>query len=380
MSITLITGGAGFIGSHLGHDLLRKNHTIRILDPLSIQVHGNVPSGIDWLDHDGVEFYRTSILDRESLVQSLKGVTTVVHMCSETGTGQSMYDIGQYNLVNSQGTAVLLDVLANTNNHRVNRFILASSRSIYGEGAYMCPKCDDLSRHFPSSRSSTQLAAHQWDPLCSVCSSPLRPVPTRENDQARPASIYAVTKYAQENLVRVACQSLGIDYAILRFQNVYGERQSLTNPYTGILSIFSTRIRRGLHIPIFEDGLESRDFVHVSDVSRAIIACILFSEPINGVFNIGSGYSTSVASVAEQLMIAMGRQVPVRITANYRLGDIRHNFADISRIKNLLPSFPEVSLTDGLARFATWLRDQPLPEDFLDLANSELKARKLLLS
>jgi dTDP-L-rhamnose 4-epimerase len=375
----LITGGAGFIGSLLANDLLAQSCFVRILDPLSTLIHGSLPAGLGWLQAADVEFVRGSILDRELLTKSLEGVTTIVHLAAETGTGQSMYDIASYNRVNSQGTALLLDVLANTPNHTVSRIILASSRSIYGEGAYICPSCDTpYTRQFPASRSFAQLAAHQWDPQCVHCCRPLRSVPTRECDQALPASIYAATKYAQEHLIRIASQSLNIDYAILRFQNVYGERQSLNNPYTGILSIFSTRIRRGLDLPIFEDGLESRDFVHVSDVSRAVIACILSSEPISDVLNVGSGLPTSIFSVAEQLMGALGRKVPLRVTAEYRLGDIRHNYADISRIKKLLPEFPFVSLSEGLTRFAAWVHEQPLPEDGLDRANAELRARKLM--
>ncbi len=378
MKKVLITGGAGFIGSRLAYDLSAASYYVRILDPLSTLIHGNLPNGLGWLQSEGVEFVRASVLDRELLTKSLQGVTTIVHLAAETGTGQSMYDIASYNNTNSQGTAILLDILANCPNHSVTRIILASSRSIYGEGAYVCPSCSPLSRQFPASRSAAQLAFHQWDPLCAHCGSGLISVPTLETDQALPASIYAATKYAQEHLIRIACQSLGIDYAILRFQNVYGERQSLNNPYTGILSIFSTRIRRGLFLPIFEDGLETRDFVHVADVSRAVIACILFSEPISSVLNIGSGLPTSVYSVAEQLMLAIGREVQLRVTAEYRLGDIRHNYADISRIKKLLPEFPSVSLSDGLARFAAWVHDQPLPEDGLDRANAELRARKLM--
>lgn len=378
MARVLITGGAGFIGSRLTRDLLSRNETVRILDPLSRQIHGNLPMSLGWLNSESVEFIRASILDRESVKKALEGVTTVVHLAAETGTGQSMYDISRYHNVNCQGTAVLLDILANTSNHTINRFILASSRSIYGEGAFTCPSCGPKSRQFPAPRNATQLAKHQWDPRCSRCSAPLQSVPTRECDPALPTSIYAATKYAQEHLTRVACQSLGIDYTILRFQNVYGEGQSLNNPYTGILSIFSTRIRRGLEVPIFEDGQETRDFVHVSDVSRAIIACILATEPINDVMNVGSGIPSSVHSVAQQLMEALGRDVTLTITAEYRIGDIRHNYADISRIKGVLPEFPSVSLSEGLASFAAWVHDQPLPEDGLDRAIAELRARRLM--
>jgi len=376
MTKILITGGAGFIGSRLSSDLLAEGFSVRILDQLSTQIHGSLPIGLDWLESPDVEFIRASVLDREVLARCVQGVTTIVHLAAETGTGQSMYDIASYNNVNSQGTALLLDVLASTPNHSVNRIILASSRSIYGEGAYFCSSCK--ARQFPGSRLAAQLSSHQWDPLCPSCSISLTPVPTRECDPASPASIYAATKYAQEHLIRIVCHSLGIDYAILRFQNVYGEGQSLKNPYTGILSIFSTRIRRGLDLPIFEDGLETRDFVHVADVSRAVVACIISSECISNVLNVGSGQATSVYSVAQQLNVALGREAPLRVTAEYRLGDIRHNFADISRIKKLIPEFPLVSLSEGLTRFAKWIYDQPLPEDGLDRANQELRARNLM--
>lgn len=179
--------------------------------------------------------------------------------------------------------------------------------------------------------------------------------------------------------MRVSCEALGIGYAILRLQNVYGERQSLNNPYTGILSIFSTRIRRGLPLPIFEDGLESRDFVHVEDVARAMCACLVAHQPINTVINVGSGVGTSVIDVAKQLINSLGGDVPVRVTSEYRLGDIRHNVADISRLRELLACQPRVCLPEGLDRFAAWVKTQPLPEDQLDRANAELRERKLMV-
>lgn len=379
MSRVLITGGAGFIGTHLARHLLAEKYLLRILDPLAPQIHGNVPHNLDWLNGESVEFIRGSVADRSAVENALKGVEYVVHLAAETGTGQSMYELARYNEVNSQGTAVLLDVLANRRGLGVRRIVLASSRSVYGEGAYVCPACGDtVGRLFPGARSAAQLASHCWDPLCQQCGGALSAVPTEEADPVRPASIYAATKYAQEDLVRVACEALGIGFGILRLQNVYGEGQSLKNPYTGILSIFSTRIRRGIELPIFEDGLESRDFVHVEDVARAIYACLEAASPINRVVNVGSGVGTSVVDVARQLVISLGGSVSIRVTSEYRLGDIRHNVADVTRLREILGYEPQISLEHGLRRFCNWVLTQPLPEDLLGRANAELKSRKLM--
>jgi len=203
-------------------------------------------------------------------------------------------------------------------------------------------------------------------------------VPTQESDPVRPASVYAATKYAQEDLVRVACEALDIGYATLRLQNVYGEGQSLKNPYTGILSIFSTRIRRGLDLPIFEDGMESRDFVHVEDVAGAMLNCLVSATPINRVVNVGSGVGTSVMEVARQLVSSLGGNVPLRVTSEYRLGDIRHNVADVTQLNELLRSGVRIGLVEGLDRFASWVKTQPLPIDQLERANSELRERNLM--
>ncbi len=378
-SLVLVTGGAGFIGSHLAKLLLSQGVQVRILDTLSPQVHGSIPDGISWLNDTSIDFLRGSVTDKNDLDRALKGVSAVVHLAAETGTGQSMYEIARYNYVNTHGTAQLLDALASLSTNSVTRLVLASSRSVYGEGAYICKLCSIPGcRLSPLPRSAEQLASHRWSPICSACGSELKAVPTLETDPVRPASVYAATKYAQEDLVRVVCQSIGIDHSILRFQNVYGEGQSLKNPYTGILSIFSTRIRRGLDLPIFEDGLESRDFVHVDDVARAIVAAISSPSPVAGIINIGSGIGTSVIDVAQELMTALGIEVPLRVTGEYRIGDIRHNIADISRFSTLLPGGPQTSLAAGLARFAAWVNTQPLPDDLLDSANNQLRERKLM--
>jgi dTDP-L-rhamnose 4-epimerase len=378
MRRVLVTGGAGFIGSHVTAALLRAGFAVRILDNLSPQIHGAVPRGLDWLSADGIEFRRGSITQSGDLRAALDGVEAVIHLAAETGTGQSMYDIARYCSVNVQGTAQLLDVLANDEQRSVRRVVVASSRSIYGEGAYVCNHCAPERRLYPEARPAQALAAHRWEHACASCDNALVALPAKESDPPRPASIYAATKLAQEDLVRITCGSLGVGYAILRLQNVYGEGQSLNNPYTGILSIFSTRIRRELELPIFEDGEETRDFVHVEDVANAFVAALTSERTPNCEINVGSGVATSVAGVARQLSAALGASPRLVVTGQYRVGDIRHNRADVTRLNELLAYRPRVGLAEGLQRFAAWVRSQPLPEDRLAAANAELSARGMM--
>jgi dTDP-L-rhamnose 4-epimerase len=377
----LITGGLGFIGMELARTLVRRGMTVRLLDNLSPQIHGVKPQADlgAVLDKHHTEVMLGDVCQRGDWVRALRDVAAVVHLAAETGTGQSMYRIGDYTNTNVLGTALLLDVLAN-DRHDVRKLVLASSRSVYGEGAYRCVHCGLV---YPPMRSLPSLLANQWEPSCPICSGAIDPVATPETCATSPASVYAATKLAQEDLLRVAGNALGIPFLIFRLQNVYGEGQSLNNPYTGILSIFSNRIRQGKEIVLFEDGQESRDFVHVSDVAEAM-ALGLESDSGDGLtMNVGSGVQVTVEAIARGLMSQFrGSSVPVMVSGQYRVGDIRHNYADITAIRRLLAFVPKVSLEEGVARFVGWVKAQRVvqngAEDGLDRANKELIERGLM--
>lgn len=377
--LVLITGGAGFIGSHLVKQLVKYGYRVRVLDALSVQVHGQVPGPLSWLENDSIEFIRGNVCDKASLESALQGVDSIVHLAAETGTGQSMYEIHKYYEVNVQATAMLFDILANQKKEfrTVRRVVLASSRSVYGEGAYVCVNCDSL-RQTPAPRSSQLLRQGAWEPVCIKCEGQLKVSATNENDDVSPASLYAATKYAQEDIVRISCSAMGVGFSILRLQNVYGEGQSLNNPYTGILSIFSTRIRRGLITPIFEDGEETRDFVHVSDVVEVMRLCLEVKKSPDQVINVGSGVATSVFDIASYLHRHLGKESNIKVTGEYRLGDIRHNIADITKLNDLLNYAPKIDIVSGLKLFSEWVVIQPIPKDKLEASFDELKARKLM--
>jgi dTDP-L-rhamnose 4-epimerase len=375
MSIVLVTGGAGFIGSHFVPMALTSGSRVRVIDSLSPQVHGKNPL---YSPPTSVEFIKGDVANRADIATALEGVDAIVHLAAETGTGQSMYEIDRYYRVNVQATALLFDILANKP-HRVKKIVLASSRSVYGEGAYICAECEPKGKRvYPGGRTKDQLAARAWEPTCPECGETVSAVATCEGDNLSPSSIYAASKRAQEDLVRIGCSSQGISQATLRFQNVYGEGQSLDNPYTGILSIFSTRIRLGMPIPIFEDGCETRDFVHVEDVSRAILACVNSESFSGGIINVGSGEATSIMHVSRLLCQIMGSEIEPHVSEQFRVGDIRHNFADISRLRSILGISPGVTLYQGLERFCAWVKTQPIPQDLLDKANAELASRKMM--
>ena len=377
----LITGGLGFIGLTLARTLVRRGLTVRLLDNLSPQIHGvdSPPELGAMLEEHHVEVMRGDVCQRRDWVLALRDVASVVHLAAETGTGQSMYRIGDYTSTNVLGTALLLDVLAN-DHHEVKKLLLASSRSVYGEGAYQCPDCGVV---YPLMRNPGNLQAGKWEPLCPFCCGPIHPIATPEAARTSPASVYAATKLAQEDLVRIAANALGIPFLILRLQNVYGEGQSLNNPYTGILSIFSNRFRQGKEIVLFEDGQESRDFVHVSDVAEAMALGLTAHGGDGLTLNVGSGVQVSVETIASSLRRQFhNSSAPVIVSGQYRLGDIRHNYADISTIGQLLGFSPKVPLEEGIARFVRWVKTQPIvqngAEDGLDRANRELIERGLM--
>ena len=376
MRSVLITGGAGFIGLSLTKKLLEAGYNIINVDSLSEQIHGPNPSAqmIFGPIFDEIEFIEGDVRDRSLMESLMNRIDTIVHLAAETGTGQSMYDIYKYSDVNIGGTSLLLDVLANTVNH-VDKVIVASSRAIYGEGKYQCAI---HGAQYPDSRRIDRLENLQFEHSCSFCDSELVPLPTDEDSKLSPASIYGVTKCSQEQLTLAFCQSREISAFGLRFQNVYGPGQSLNNPYTGILSIFSSRILQGLSINIFEDGRESRDFVFIDDVVQSIVKSIEADDLFVGPLNIGSGIPTDVLSVTNLLQEKIGRACDVETSGQFRIGDIRHNFAALDKAKTVLQYEPRVSFEDGIGRFVSWVQEQNVLTDNYELSLTELRNRKLL--
>ncbi|QEW00637.1 NAD-dependent epimerase/dehydratase family protein [Microbacterium caowuchunii] len=372
----LITGGAGFIGTRLARRFVEAGHTVTVLDALIPQVHGAHPETTSPLlrSLDGVAtVVKGSVTSTDDLRTALADANIVVHLAAETGTGQSMYEIDRYTHTNVGGTAKLLDLLANEP-HSVRRVVVASSRSIYGEGAYRKP---DGTVVYPSHRTDADMAAGDFD-VHMPEERNLTLIPTDESATLHPSSVYGITKQMQEALVMTVAPTLGIEPVSMRYQNVYGPGQSLKNPYTGILSIFSTLIRQGKEINIFEDGLESRDFVFIDDVVEATFLGATHPDAAGRVFNVGSGVATTVNEVVAGLFQAFGTSVPTRISGNYRLGDIRHNVADTTRMRQVLGFTPSVSFEDGLARFAQWVLTEPVEGDSYQRSLDEMSSRNLL--
>lgn len=371
----LITGGAGFIGSRLALALIARGHTVRVLDVLAPQIHGEDPesSPLFCSIQNVVEFQRGNVCDEQAVRRALDGVECVVHLAAETGTGQSMYAIRHYADVNVGGTAMLLDVIAN-DALPVRKLVVASSRAVYGEGAY---QCDEHGRVFPAPRTALDMQAGDFEIHCPQCGRVATMTPTPEDAQLVPHSVYGVTKLTQEQLTLAVGQALGISAIALRYQNVYGPGQSLSNPYTGILSIFSTRIRNGKAINIFEDGKESRDFVYIDDVVDATIRSIELQTPLVGPLNVGAGVAIPVAEIANTLQAQLGAAVPVVVSGQFRVGDIRHNVADLERVGRVLGYRPAVPFDEGLARFVRWVQDEAVQPDRYEQSLEELRARGL---
>jgi dTDP-L-rhamnose 4-epimerase len=376
MKNILITGGAGFIGSNIALKLVEKGYRVTILDNLSPQIHGANPEITSPLYRsikDKIIFITGSVTFRVNWEKAIRNQDVVIHLAAETGTGQSMYEIQRYVDVNIGGTAILLDLLANTK-HTIKKVIVASSRAIYGEGKYLCSQHGTV---YPTARLEKHLSKGDFECKCPICDGELTLTATTESSKIHPTSVYGITKQNQEQMVLTVCKSLNIGAVVYRYQNVYGPGQSLTNPYTGILSIFSTRIRNGNGLTIFEDGKETRDFVFIDDVVNATILGMENGKADGQAYNIGTGKAIDVLTVAQTLCKLYGIDVPLTISGNYRLGDIRHNFADISKAKNVLGFQPQWNFENGIAEFTKWVSQQDVMEDTYEQSVEEMKKKGL---
>ena len=372
----LITGGAGFIGLHLTRRLLEEGYVVTILDNFLPQVHGGqhvLPEDI----RPHVRLICGDVRNRECLSKALHNQTVVVHLAAETGTGQSMYAVQQYESVNVGGTALLFDILVNNPSHSIEKMIVASSRAIYGEGKYQCATHGVV---YPAMRTQTDLGQGCFEPRCPICQASCLMLPTDEASPSQPASFYGMTKQMQEQMTLLFSETLGVDCVALRYQNVYGPGQSLQNPYTGILAIFTTLARENRPIQVFEDGLASRDFVYIDDVVEATWRCIAqqTSAPQAVALNVGSGQRTTIHQVATTIKTLLQSRSSVSITGDFRLGDIRHNQADLTVIHNLLGYTPTWSFQNGLQQFLDWATAQAVYRSSVETTLGELRQRGLV--
>jgi dTDP-L-rhamnose 4-epimerase len=364
----LITGGAGFIGSHLAERLVARGDDVVVVDSLEHQVHnGNKP-----VVSPGATLIPGDIGDADVADRALVGVDAVVHLAAAVGVGQSMYEIDRYVRRNTMATATFLERLL-ARSRRPSRLVVASSMSIYGEGGY---ECDEHGPSAPRPRSEAQLVAREWECPCPKCGRPLRPRPTGETKPLIPTSIYATTKRDQEELCLVVGEAYAIPTVALRFFNVYGPGQALSNPYTGVAAIFATRLLNGRAPVIFEDGRQSRDFIHVSDIVEGILLALESEDAIGEAVNLGTGRPTTVDDVSFALARGLGVPIEPERTGQYRAGDIRHCFADTERAERLLGFTARVPFEEGMAQLADWLAGQE-PVDRVDEATHELVARGL---
>ena len=374
MKKILITGGAGFIGSRLCEKLYDKGYKVTVMDNLSEQIHGKGESLLFKKIKNKCSFFKGDVRRKSDWVKVLKDQEIVVHLAAETGTGQSMYEIEKYNDVNVMGTAHLLQIIANSK-HSIKKMVIASSRAIYGEGKY----CDLEKRiQYPTQRLATDMKKGEFNLKCKFNLEELTPLATDENSKIQPSSIYGLNKQQQEDMIMLMGKSLAIPSVAFRYQNVYGPGQSLSNPYTGILSVFSTRILNGNELDIYEDGLQSRDFVYIDDVIEATILGIEKEQANGHIFNVGSGVATTVKEVADSLKRLYNSDVDISISRKFRVGDIRHNYADLTKINKLLGFLPKYNFQQGLSNFVDWVKLQKIQEDKYEKSIIELKSKGLL--
>jgi dTDP-L-rhamnose 4-epimerase len=370
----LITGGAGFIGSNLAIELTNRGHSVTVFDNLSRQIHVDIKTSPLYISvKDKVNFIKGDVRKSSDFGKALKDQEIVVHLAAETGTGQSMYEIARYAEVNIMGTAHLAHFLANSN-HIIQKVIVASSRAVYGEGKYFCEKHGIV---YPEERRKVDLLEGRFECTCPVCGGKIELKATDEKSKLHPTSIYGITKHNQEQVVLKVCHSLGIPAIAFRYQNVYGPGQSLSNPYTGILSIFSTQIKNNNQINIFEDGKESRDFVYIDDAVHATLLGIENDSVFNDVFNIGADKPITVLTVAKTLIGKYGSSMEPIITGNFRLGDIRHNYADLSKSKKVLGYHPNYNFDSGVSKFVEWVNTQAIKDDKYSASIQEMKEKGL---
>ncbi|MBI4651747.1 SDR family NAD(P)-dependent oxidoreductase [Candidatus Desantisbacteria bacterium] len=363
----LVTGGAGFIGSHIVDELVKRGHNVTVYDNLEPQVHGINAKIPDYLNKE-IKFIKADVRDRNTLKKAIKNIDTIFHKAAMVGVGQSMYKIEHYVSVNTLGGATLLDILANEK-HSVSKLIVASSMSIYGEGEYNCAKCGRLA---PELRSMPQLLEHNWELKCPECGEEISPIPTSENKKVIPNSIYSITKRDHEEMFLVVGRAYDIPTVAFRYFNVYGSRQALSNPYTGVAAIFSGRLLNNNMPVIYEDGLQTRDFIHVSDVVQANMLAMENEKADYSVFNVGTGRKLSVLDVAKIIAKNMGKDISPNVIGKFRKGDVRHCYSDNSKINKTLGFIPEVTFEKGMKELISWVAIQNA-DDKGDKAVKELE-------
>ena len=366
----LITGGAGFVGSHTADALVKQGHQVRVYDNLSEQVH---PHGLPSYLSADVEFIQGDVRDLAKLSKAVRDAEVIFHLAAAVGVGQSMYQIADYTAVNNLGTANLLQAILDTRAHP-EKLIVASSMSIYGEGEYSCPNCGEVA---PPMRSNHQLQAKQWEVNCPKCGKVVFPVATSESKPLQCSSVYALSKKDQEEIVLLFGRTYQIPAVALRYFNIFGTRQSLSNPYTGVVAIFASRLMNGNAPVVFEDGAQLRDFVHVYDIVQANLLAMEKKEADGMALNIGSGQPISIREIAAELGQTLGVSVPAEIAGKYRAGDIRHCFADISKASQVLGYQPKVRFRDGLRELVEWLGSQTAA-DHVDDAMQQLATMGLV--